>query len=133
VIAVDSNVLLRLFAEPDSPQGRLAFSLIERARRDRETVFVPLVVLLETLWVLARTYRFDKAIRIAILEELFENRVFDLERRDQARFALTLWRSGRADFADYMIALAARDASCTTTYTFDAAAAASPTFTLVAT
>lgn len=131
MIAVDSNVLLRLFVEMDSAQGRMAFDLIERTRAAGDRVFVPFVVLLETLWVLARTYRFDKTVRIAVIEELLENAVFVVERRDDAQAALAIWRTGRADFSDYLIALAARDARCRTTYTFDLEAAATSGFSPV--
>jgi len=131
MIGVDSNVLLRLFVERDTEHGRRAHTLVEAARSAKSVVFVPFVVVVETLWVLARTYRFPKHVRVAVLEEILENTAFEVERREAVLTALAMWRSGTADFADYLIVLAARDAGCSTTYTFDTVAAATPGFNLV--
>jgi predicted nucleic-acid-binding protein len=52
--AVDTNVLVRLLVQDDPAQS-------ERARRlfERETIFLPKTVLVETEWVLRRLYGFD--------------------------------------------------------------------------
>lgn len=131
MIGVDSNVLLRLFVERETGQGRRALALVEKARGARSVVHIPFVVVVDTLWVLARTYRFAKPVRVAVLEEILENTVFEVERRETVLTALAMWRTGTADFADYLIALAARDAGAVTTFTFDTDAAGAPGFTLV--
>ena len=58
MIAVDTNVIVRLLTgdEPrQSEQARLLF--------DRETIFLPKTVLLEAEWVLRRLYRLERAAR----------------------------------------------------------------------
>jgi predicted nucleic-acid-binding protein len=55
VIAVDTNVLVRLLVEEEPEQSRRARRLIER-----NDVLVATTVLLETEWVLRSAYGFDR-------------------------------------------------------------------------
>ena len=57
MIAIDTNVLVRLLAGDDPAQSRRARHLLDRA----DEVFVSASVLLETEWVLRAAYRFDAA------------------------------------------------------------------------
>jgi len=131
MIAVDTNILLRLFTTDDSRQTEAARHLVGERLGAGETVFVGSIVLAELVWTLRRRYARSKRDIVTIIETLLADDAFVLEQSERVETALLAWRSGRADFADYMIALAARDVGCVTTYTFDTNAAASPTFTLV--
>jgi predicted nucleic-acid-binding protein len=54
MLAVDTNILVRLLVEDDSKQFRLAFQLLHS-----EEIWVSKTVLLETEWVLRSTYGYD--------------------------------------------------------------------------
>jgi len=56
MISVDTNVVVRLLTGDDSGQYQTARALFER-----ETVFLPDTVILETAWVLRHTYRFERS------------------------------------------------------------------------
>ena len=101
MIAVDTNILVRVLVDdPGSPQQvRLARSAVSRAKR----VFVPQPVLIETLWVLGRSYGFDRATQLMVLNELQHNQAFELEHRDSFDAALELFRDAKLDFADALI------------------------------
>lgn len=51
MLAIDTNVVVRLIVNDDAKQASIARALIEK-----ETVFVSLTVLLETAWVLQSAY-----------------------------------------------------------------------------
>ena len=65
MLAVDTNVLVRFFTRDDPQQA-------ERARRvvAHNEIFVSKTVLLETDWVLRRTYRYTREAVISTLRLL---------------------------------------------------------------
>jgi predicted nucleic-acid-binding protein len=101
VIAVDTNVLVRVLTDDDaSPeQTRQARQLVKAAG----AVFVPQIVQVELVWVLERAYGLDKSQILAALELLRDSPVYQLQH--QARFALAVerFRLGSAGFADSLI------------------------------
>jgi len=129
MIALDTNVVLRLFADDDAGQRRRALALIENA--DPASVFISTTVIVELLWALRRTYRQAKDRCVSALSALLDDERFVIDSRDLIEAAFAEWGDGRADFADYLIAYMARAAGASTTYTFDNDAAKSPAFTLL--
>jgi predicted nucleic-acid-binding protein len=55
MLAADTNVLIRFLTQDDEDQAARARSLIKR-----QEVWIAKTVLLETAWVLRRTYAFDQ-------------------------------------------------------------------------
>ena len=66
MIAIDTNVLVRVLVDdPGAPQqNERARASVTRAKR----VFIPQPVQIETLWVLSRSYGFDRQALIDVLE-----------------------------------------------------------------
>ena len=59
----DTNVLVRLFTHDNASQRRKATELLELLEETDASLFVPQIVLCELVWVLTRSYRFDRARR----------------------------------------------------------------------
>lgn len=57
-IAIDTNVLVRLFVDDDLVQRDKALELLESA----DSVIVPTTVFLECVWVLTRSYKMEKTL-----------------------------------------------------------------------
>ena len=74
MIAVDTNVLIRILVdEPSQPiQVTAARALASEAGK----VFVPLVVLVEVVWVLESAYGQPKAVVVHTLEHLLDNAAY---------------------------------------------------------
>jgi len=119
MIALDTNVLVRLLVADDVRQGRRAAALVERAVDAGERVFVPEVALVETVWVLGRSYGFDRGEIAGALSKLVSSRDVELEDRDRIHRALRAYERGRCGFSDYLIREQARSAGCDTVHTFD--------------
>jgi predicted nucleic-acid-binding protein len=94
MIAVDTNVLVRLVTNDDPAQASRAVRLFAS-----EDVFVPKTVLLETEWVLRGAYGLDRALIADALERLVGTASVAVETPAAVRRALGWFRAG-LDFAD---------------------------------
>jgi len=131
VRAVDTNALVRYMAADEPRQTRLAEHFIESCRREQETIFIPILVLCELVWVLERSYRNSKAGILAALDQIFETDLFVVESDNLARRSIEEYRVGKGNFADYLIGNVAKHAGCSDTVTFDRALVGAPGFTLL--
>ena len=121
MIAVDTNVLVRFLVEDDEAQTRAASSLISRAGRTGEPLYVSDVVLCEVVWVLSASYRFTNAEIIATLRKLLHARQLTFRSSDILVRAVEAYAGGKGDFADYVIREDAKAAGCDSVVTFDKA------------
>ncbi len=121
MIAIDTNVLLRLILRDDTRQTDRASALLTRTAAHGDELFVPDVVLCEVLWVLRSTYHVGRADLEATLRDLLKVRRFAFQSPDAADRALAAFSAGRGDFADYFIREHARAAGCAAVATFDRA------------
>lgn len=128
MLGLDTNVLMRLIVNDEPAQGDRARRLIERCAANGESVFVSLLVLLETEWVLRSRYGFAKPQIQSVMHALLETREFDFEDENVIESALFQWDEGTADFADCLISACHLARGCRATATFDARAARSPGF-----
>lgn len=95
MIAVDTNVLVRVITNDDLAQASRAAKLL--ARPDR--VFVPKTVVLELEWVLRSAYGIDRQAIAAAIHRLQD--LSNVEMEDDSVVALALnWYEAGLDFAD---------------------------------
>lgn len=119
MIALDTNVLVRFLVEDDPGESRRARKLIEEGLVQDQPFFVADVVLCEVVWVLRSNYRLPKGATLEILEKLLHAAQLTFSSSDRIARALRAFRSGRGDFADYLIREEARDFGYPTLATFD--------------
>ena len=121
MIALDTNVLVRFLVEDDEAQTRAATSLIARAARAGEQLFVSDIVLCEVVWVLSANYDTSKPEIIALIRKLLHARQLTFRVSDLLARALEAYAAGKGDFADYVIREDAAAAGCGSVATFDKA------------
>lgn len=122
MIALDSNILIRYFQRDDLPQAIAADQVLD-TRSPLEPAWIAIPVLIELLWVLKRSYKLRQASIVEIVQKLLSSDDLILEEDDRVRRALDIFAKGRADFADCLIAVSAKDAGCRLILTFDEKAA----------
>lgn len=127
---LDTNVLVRYVMQDDPRQSALATQLVESLSAE-EPGFVPVVTLVELVWVLSGSYALDRAQVARVLEALLRSKELLIDRADLVAQALKRFSASGADFADALIERIAFAAGCTTTMTFDAGAAKSAGMKLV--
>jgi predicted nucleic-acid-binding protein len=131
LIGVDTNVLLRSLIHDDPAQGRRVALLAERIAEAGDNLFVDDVVLCETVWTLRTGFKLSHERIAEVVEDLIETALFIFEDRNLLREALRAYRTGPADFPDYVIGLRNARAGCDHTVTFDRALKAHSTFVLL--
>jgi predicted nucleic-acid-binding protein len=122
MIGLDTNILVRYFAQDDPVQSKKATALVESLTAERPG-FVSQVALSDVVWVLARCYDVSRGEIKEILDSMLGTKELVIEAADTIRKALRIFAaSERADFADCVIERAGRVADCEYTATFDVAA-----------
>ena len=122
MIGLDTNVLVRYFAQDDPVQSRKASALIESLTAERPG-YVTQVALVEVVWVLGRAYDAGREEIAQVIDTLLRTKEMVVEAAETVWKALRLYAGSKADFADCLIERACHDAQCEYTATFDAKAA----------
>lgn len=130
MIGLDTNVILRYIMQDDPAQARQATVLIESLTAD-EPGFIPMIVLVEMVWVLFSAYRLSRDQVVQVLEQLAQLKEIRLDSTDLVLKALRTFKAGTADFSDCLIERIAANQGCHKTVTFDVAAAKSAGMVLI--
>ena len=129
--ALDTNVIVRFLVRDDEEQAETARKRLKQAEKDRERLLVPLLVVLETIWVLESAYN---KTRSEILDSILDMRqmpVFEFEADAVVEHLLGDGRKYKADLADILIAYSAQATGGENGLTFDKGAAKLPFFNLL--
>ena len=129
MIAVDTNVLLRLYSDDEPIQKRAALALLTGVGAGN--VRVSVVVLAEIAWALRSVYRLPKPAIADVFLDLLSREELHIECRAAVYAAIVWFQFAKADFADCLIASLNKEAGASPTYTFDLNAASLNAFALV--
>lgn len=119
MIAVDTNVLLRLLVGDDAAQALKSRQLFDGQDEAGATVWVGDTVLVEFAWTLSRAYGRSRDEVASALRALTQHATVTLESPRSVREALDLYASTAADFADCLLCAKAAAAGCGGVATFD--------------
>ena len=119
MIGLDTNVLVRYLAQDDPVQSRKAAALIERRLGEDDPGFVSVVTIVETAWVLERSYRLARDEVAAAIERILQVDVLAVESEQEVFTAMIALKEGYGAFADALIGALGAKAGCSRTVTFD--------------
>jgi len=128
MIGLDSNILVRYLAQDDRVQSARATQLIERNFTTDNPGFVSTVVMVETVWVLARAYRLPAQDIAAAIERILQIDSLVIDSEQEIFASMIAVKNGRATFADALVAELGLTAGCSHTLTFDRKASRLPGF-----
>ena len=128
MIAVDTNVIVRMVVADDEEQARMARALVDRALHEGASLFVSDAVLCETAWVLESCYHAPRGAVADALGGLLAGEQIEIDGREDALIAVDAYRRGGADFADYLIRERALAQGAAAVATFDRGALAESGF-----
>ena len=126
MIALDTNVLVRLVTRDDEAQAQRAKAVFETHASEDGGLYVPDIVLVELCWTLARSYALSREDIARAVHALLDNAGIALESPAAAKSALVYFEAGSADFPDCLIVAKAGQAGCSHTLSFDRRMAALP-------
>jgi predicted nucleic-acid-binding protein len=121
MIALDTNLLVRLLLQDDATQARAVERLVARAQRQRTPLFVADIELCKLVWVLVRRAKQSRAEIHDALEHLLDAEMIMVAETGIVRRALAAYREGAGDFAVYLIREQALMAGTSEVVTFDRA------------
>lgn len=131
MIALDTNVLVRLITRDDEAQAQRAKAAFDAQTGHDGSLFVADVVLAELCWTLARAYRVTRTDIARTVRALLDNSSLAFESREAVRTALAAFETGPVDFPDCLIVAKAHHAGCSRIFTFDRRMTALPGVTLL--
>lgn len=129
--AIDTNVLVRFLVNDDQKQAQAVRRIFSRAEEQDEVFFVPLLAVMETIWVLDAAYEVSRSDILAVFNDLLLLPILEFEHRSALQNMVSVAAANTFDLADLLIAETARLAGCHKVLTFDKKAAKSEFFELV--
>jgi len=130
MIGLDTNVLVRYIMQDDAKQAKLASELMEALTVD-EPGFIPVVAIIELVWVLTSSFALVRNQVVQALEVLLQTKEVQVENAEVVWRAVRLYRASAADFADCLIERSAAAAGCARTMSFDRGAVKNCAMTLL--
>lgn len=130
MIGLDTNVLVRYIMQDDAKQAKLASELMEALTVD-EPGFIPVVAIIELVWVLSSSFALVRNQVVQALEVLLQTKEVQVENAEVVWRAVRLYRASAADFADCLIERSAAAAGCARTMSFDRGAVKNCAMTLL--
>jgi predicted nucleic-acid-binding protein len=103
VIAFDSNHLIRHIVDDDPKQCEIVSNILKEQTIGEKSIRIFDLVLMETSWVLSSVYEFDREAIACVFEELLEDSIFNFDDPNRLRSVIARFRTGKADFSDYLI------------------------------
>ena len=118
---LDTNVLVRYLTHDDLDQAKKASAIIEGAATKGEKLLIHPIVLCELVWVLETAYDYVRSEVATTLDRILRTAQFEFPDKDTVWNAWADYRSGKGDFADYLIGRANGRLGAAHTVTFDQA------------
>ena len=119
MIALDTNVLVRLVLRDDEAQAQRARKLVETHSNSDASLFVSDVVLAEFARVLRSRYALPGKAIARTLRAMLDNATLAWQSRSAAVEALRLFEQGSVDFPDCLVVALAQIHNCDAVATFD--------------
>ncbi|NOQ77047.1 MAG: PIN domain-containing protein [Methylococcaceae bacterium] len=129
--ALDTNILVRFLVQDDEEQANKVLQLFSKAEQLNQPLFIPLLVILEVIWVLQSAYNVSRQDIILAISNLLQMSVFEFENQDILRNFIFAANKSSYDLSDILISHSALSATCETTLTFDKRASRFELFTLL--
>ena len=129
--ALDTNVLVRFLVKDDERQSEIVYRAFKQAETDKNTFFVPLLVVLETLWVLDSVYNIARNSILDSINEVLLMPILKFEAQATIQRFIFLARENRIDLSDILIACSAKLSGCKNVLTFDKKASRFEHFELI--
>lgn len=128
---IDTNILVRYIVQDDPVQSKAATIFVEKKCSKENFGFINHIVLCELVWVLQKCYDASKKEIIRVMEQLLQTAQFKVQNQQIVWLSLSDFKSGSADFSDYLVGRINLSKECTETITFDKSAAKAKSFRLM--
>ena len=80
MIALDTNVIVRFLVRDDEKQAQVVYARFKQAESAHEVLFISLLVVLETIWVLESAYAKSRKEILDAFDELKSMPILEFEK-----------------------------------------------------
>jgi predicted nucleic-acid-binding protein len=117
--AIDTNILIRFLTGDDQFQTKKVYDIFKKAELEKNELFVPLVVVLEMIWVLESVYEIPRKEILNAIGDLLLMSVLKFEQQQVLQQLIHSAKGNKFDLSDLLIAHSARINGCDAVLTFD--------------
>ncbi len=128
---IDTNILVRFLVADDERQAKKVYNIFKKAESDKFELFVPLLVILELIWVLESAYEISREDILDSIREMLLMPILKFEHLSVLQQFTHTAQNNKYDLSDLLIAHSAKQQGCETVITFDQKASKSIMFELV--
>lgn len=129
--AVDTNFLVRFLVGDDPKQSAIVYDILKEVEDQKTTLHVPVLVVLELIWVLDSAYEIPRDDIVESLDQLILMPIFTFENLNSIQQSIQDATHSKYDLSDLLIANTAKEAGCKSVLTFDKKASKHPLFSLL--
>jgi predicted nucleic-acid-binding protein len=119
VKAIDTNILVRFLVKDDKRQADTAYRLFKKAEAEKSVLLVPLLVIMETIWVLEAVYQISRKDCLNAINDILYLPILKFEAQDTLKRFLLFSQKNNGDLSDTLIASSAKTAGCESVLSFD--------------
>lgn len=117
--AIDTNILVRFLVGDDELQARKVYNIFKKVESTKGELFVPLLVVLELIWVLESVYGITRKEIIDSISELLLMPILKFENLSTLQQFTQNASGTKYDLSDLLIAYSAAEQGCESVITFD--------------
>jgi predicted nucleic-acid-binding protein len=128
--AIDTNILVRFLVGDDPVQAEKVHAIFKKAESDRKQFYVPLLVVLEMIWVLESVYEIPRTAIVDAIGDLLLMPILKFDQKPAIQGLISSAAGNTCDLSDLLIAHCAKGNGCETVITFDKKAVKSNLFEL---
>lgn len=116
---IDTNILVRFLTGDDKTQAQKVYHIFKETELNKKELFVPMVVILELIWVLESVYEISREDILDSIKDLSLMPILKFEKKSVIQEFSQAARNNNHDLSDLLIAHCARADGCEKTITFD--------------
>ena len=117
--AIDTNILVRFLVGDDELQARKVYNIFKKVESTKGELFVPLLVVLELIWVLESAYGITRKEIVDSISELLLMPILQFENLSTLQQFTQNASGTKYDLSDLLIAYSAAEQGCESVITFD--------------
>ena len=102
---IDTNILIRFLIGDDEQQAEKVYHIFKKTESEKSELFVPLLVVLELIWVLESVYAIPRTEILDSISELLLMPILKFEHQSLLQQFTLSAKANRYDLSDLLIIL----------------------------
>jgi predicted nucleic-acid-binding protein len=119
MIAIDTNILVRFLVKDDAKQADKVYNLFKDTEKQHEELYIPILVILEVIWVLESVYEIKRSDLLDTLSQLTLMPILCFENLSAIQSFILNAKNSNFDLSDLLIGYSTKLKSCEKVMTFD--------------